>query len=171
MDQCTPQTPFCSTTTANWHQWSTSNEATFSSTSFSWDINSNLQQVPTQGNQSDLIWVTWQAQTQNQWAESNLPKSCPSSTRTGRSCESRTGVGGHRAALKNSPATPHFFPWTVSPALASPMRWHKEVQGTGSTLTPVPQQHPTSAVLTSPGAAGYGKPLCCRERGNYTLPH
>lgn len=67
--------------------------------------------------------VTWQAQTQNQWAELDLPKSCPSSTRTGGSCESRTGVSGHRAALRNSPtrAAALLAP-DPSPALASPPR-------------------------------------------------
>lgn len=177
MDQSTPQAPFCYTTAAKWHHWSTSNEAIFSSTSFPWEINSNYQQVPTQGNQSDLTWTTWQAQTQNQWAELNLPKSCPSSTSTGGSCESRTGVSDHRAALKNSPArAAAFLPLDHEPCPANPS-WdrHKEVQGGCAGCEPprpiLPQQPFPSAVLSSTAMAGCGKHLCAAERGEIIPSH
>lgn len=162
MDQCTTQT-FCSTTTAAWHQWSTSDEPILSSTSFSWEIKSFTASPHTRKPEWPDM-KTWQAQTQNQWAVLNqeLPL-------LHRSCESRTGVSGHRAALKNSPA------WAAaiwSPAAPSSPSWDGTRRCRSCAGCSPDPSCPSRAAPASPGTAGDGEhPITPGERGNHTLAH
>lgn len=114
-----------------------------------------------------VTWYEWPGK-ENQWAELNFSKSCPSSTRTGGSCESRTGVGGHRAALKDSPARAAAIPSSGLPALPWPAPWEGTRRCRGLWAAPAASHPQCRANFTW---QRLWKPLCCRERGNHTLPH